>query len=270
LQSLRQCAAEPLNAEDAHLLGALWESAGLGPGFSMLSRRWMELGFQSSRPCDDFRGVGLLGLRQLLHFAQAKNGGLAMLHEWNRSPPIAGSQFRSACKQHANVASFPVAAASLNVTHMLVTHLQLREAPGGGQTATPPCSHAVLQRFLRLQHHTLLLTGEGSPPLAGALDLIHAELLRWLAARWRSMQEDGPLSPMHFPLALRAMQQHCIRTLERAEAPWDLSQLLISLRTGGPLGRNAMDTQSSERCNCRLLPALVLALRAVIPPSASA
>ncbi|GAA5840390.1 hypothetical protein JCM11251_006547 [Rhodosporidiobolus azoricus] len=61
---------EPGISEAEALLRGLWETMRPEkelPG--MVGKHWQELGFQNTSPSTDFRGVGLLGLRCLVHFA---------------------------------------------------------------------------------------------------------------------------------------------------------------------------------------------------------
>ncbi|KAI4797796.1 hypothetical protein KUCAC02_024843 [Chaenocephalus aceratus] len=47
-----------------------------------ISKQWCEIGFQGSDPKTDFRGMGLLGLSNLLYFAEHdKTTALQMLHD---------------------------------------------------------------------------------------------------------------------------------------------------------------------------------------------
>ena len=58
-------------SKDGHLLAELWRA--LNPGNEKVppipSEEWKELGFQGDDPATDFRGMGLLGLDQLVSFA---------------------------------------------------------------------------------------------------------------------------------------------------------------------------------------------------------
>ncbi|XP_030218298.1 ELMO domain-containing protein 1 isoform X1 [Gadus morhua] len=77
---------EPYDCENAHhetLLMQLWKE--LRPDTPLtgrISKQWCEIGFQGSDPKTDFRGMGLLGLHNLLYFAEHdKANALQVLHD---------------------------------------------------------------------------------------------------------------------------------------------------------------------------------------------
>ncbi|KAM9782345.1 ELMO domain-containing protein 1 isoform X1 [Syngnathus typhle] len=77
---------EPYDCEnDQHeeMLMKLWKE--LRPDTPLtgrISKQWCEIGFQGSDPKTDFRGMGLLGLHNLLYFAEHdKTAALQMLHD---------------------------------------------------------------------------------------------------------------------------------------------------------------------------------------------
>jgi len=63
------------NAEHEKMLETLWDL--LRPGIvrsgGRVTSEWGEIGFQGKDPATDFRGGGLLGLHQLLYFAEQRN-----------------------------------------------------------------------------------------------------------------------------------------------------------------------------------------------------
>uniref|UniRef100_A0A3Q2XU21 ELMO/CED-12 domain containing 1 n=1 Tax=Hippocampus comes TaxID=109280 RepID=A0A3Q2XU21_HIPCM len=71
------------NAQHEDMLMKLWEE--LRPDTPLtgrISKQWCEIGFQGSDPKTDFRGMGLLGLYNLLYFAEHdKAAALQMLHD---------------------------------------------------------------------------------------------------------------------------------------------------------------------------------------------
>lgn len=81
LEGLRTTAYDAENSAHEKKLLELWEL--LMPGRKLESRvssNWKDLGFQGEDPKTDFRGMGLLGLENLLHFAQNyKNAALHVL-----------------------------------------------------------------------------------------------------------------------------------------------------------------------------------------------
>ena len=71
--TLRRRAFDEANAADEALLEALWTL--LRPDVrrrgGRITDEWQELGFQGNNPATDFRGMGVLGLECLVHFARA-------------------------------------------------------------------------------------------------------------------------------------------------------------------------------------------------------
>lgn len=76
LELLRNEAFDVFNEEHVALLDSFWLAMKTEkrtvPG--LVSAEWTSLGFQGNDPTTDFRSMGMLGLHQLLHFAQRKTG----------------------------------------------------------------------------------------------------------------------------------------------------------------------------------------------------
>lgn len=74
VERLRSTAYDPDNLEHERSLLQLWSL--LQPGIPLLTRRtkqWQNIGFQGDDPKTDFRGMGILGLQNLLFFAREYN-----------------------------------------------------------------------------------------------------------------------------------------------------------------------------------------------------
>ncbi|XP_064158481.1 ELMO domain-containing protein 1-like isoform X2 [Anguilla rostrata] len=71
------------NPEHEHMLLKLWKTlCPNAPLTGRITKQWCEIGFQGSDPKTDFRGMGLLGLHNLLYFAEHdKATALQMLHD---------------------------------------------------------------------------------------------------------------------------------------------------------------------------------------------
>ena len=92
--------------------------AGKPPGggaFQRTSPRWLHLGFQTEDPAKDFRGMGLLGLSNLVYFGEAYPDVFSRL--------VAAQRKRD----------YPLACAGINVTSMLIDLLRMRD-----EAAAPP------------------------------------------------------------------------------------------------------------------------------------
>lgn len=210
------------------LLETLWSAAFSGP-FERTSSRWESLGFQGADPSNDLRGVGATGLAHLLDFCKSGTGAEAVR------------------RVTRGESSFPLAAASLNVTHTLCAHLHVLRTFGAGSAGATPraglytlCSTNTLRNAVRLQ----LACGLESTSL---LSLIHSQLLRRLFDQWEgrfgtaaslqggSRADQGSTKGaalMAFPPMLAEGAEHMRATLARAKGPWDMRKLLIELRGG--------------------------------------
>eukprot|EP00064_Thunnus_orientalis_P003829 superscaffoldBa00000328_g3840 len=83
VEKLRREPYDCENPEHEDMLMKLWKE--LRPDTPLtgrISKQWCEIGFQGSDPKTDFRGMGLLGLHNLLYFAEHdKATALQMLHD---------------------------------------------------------------------------------------------------------------------------------------------------------------------------------------------
>ncbi|XP_024947079.1 ELMO domain-containing protein 2 [Cephus cinctus] len=74
-EELRKIPYDAENPEHEALLMKLWDS--LNPDeilTSRVSKQWQHIGFQGDDPKTDFRGMGILGLSNLIYFAQEYSG----------------------------------------------------------------------------------------------------------------------------------------------------------------------------------------------------
>ncbi|TSL04240.1 ELMO domain-containing protein 1 [Bagarius yarrelli] len=83
VEKLRREQYDCENPDHEEMLMKLWKT--LRPDSALtgrISKQWCEIGFQGSDPKTDFRGMGLLGLHNLLYFAEHdKAAALQMLHD---------------------------------------------------------------------------------------------------------------------------------------------------------------------------------------------
>ncbi|WAQ99554.1 ELMD2-like protein [Mya arenaria] len=69
VENLRQIKFSSENSDHEKKLMKLWGILGQGEALtSRISSQWTQIGFQGNDPMTDFRGMGLLGLEQLLYF----------------------------------------------------------------------------------------------------------------------------------------------------------------------------------------------------------
>jgi hypothetical protein len=96
------------NAEHEKVLKSLWSALKDEPLANRKSKQWTEIGFQGDDPATDFRGMGLLGLKQLVFFAE-RFPDSARLVLTNSLHPVHG---------------YPFACTGINLTHLVWTLLR--------------------------------------------------------------------------------------------------------------------------------------------------
>mmetsp|Transcript_21630 Transcript_21630/g.35694 ORF Transcript_21630/g.35694 Transcript_21630/m.35694 type:complete len:285 (+) Transcript_21630:81-935(+) len=231
------------------LLRSLWRTISPEVEFCRCSWRWLRLGFQGDNPTDDLRGVGALGLKQLVHFLESGAGHVVLR------------------QNDAVTVPFPLAAASFNVTHLLTVFLQLSSAPAPG----PRCSDATYCLIARL----------AAVSFPQFLDLIHAEVLRALADRWFRMQTPSSICAvprtitiMHFPSVLEVISTRTREALTIAPSrSFTLPDFLLQLRAAlrDPDWRiTAFSGKSTSSCTTQVVPTLVALLAFAGVPTADA
>jgi len=70
LEAKRASSFDPTREEHEDMLKELWALLQPDVPFERNSKNWSDIGFQGKDPVTDFRGQGLLGLHNLLHFCQ--------------------------------------------------------------------------------------------------------------------------------------------------------------------------------------------------------
>lgn len=100
------------SSEEAHvkLLRRLW-ACGFGHDqpFQLHSERWVHLGFQSADPAKDFRGMGVLGLANLVYFGE---------HYADVFQRLVSAQRKR---------DYPLACAGINITSLLLELLNMKD-----------------------------------------------------------------------------------------------------------------------------------------------
>ena len=123
--ALKATAYSSADASHERLLRRLWNCG--FPGVEMSERvteQWLRIGFQGADPATDFRGMGVLGLQNLVYFGE-------------HYPEVFQ---RLVSKQRKR--DYPLACAGINVTAMLVDLLRLRDCDGSEVAARPPFESA--------------------------------------------------------------------------------------------------------------------------------
>ncbi|KAG9338685.1 hypothetical protein JZ751_025353, partial [Albula glossodonta] len=124
VEKLRREPYDSENSEHEEMLLKLWKT--LRPDTPLtgrVSKQWCEIGFQGSDPKTDFRGMGLLGLHNLLYFAEHdKATALQVLHDslQPRQRSDCASWVNPAVLQHNDCASAPSMKDSPASLHSLI------------------------------------------------------------------------------------------------------------------------------------------------------
>ena len=110
LHSLKCTPYDPREKQHVELLTRLWACAfGADSKCALVSDRWIHLGFQSSEPAKDFRGMGILGLANLVYFGEHYADVFQRL--------VAAQRKRD----------YPLACAGINITSLLLELLNMRD-----------------------------------------------------------------------------------------------------------------------------------------------
>ena len=110
MRAMASTAYDSRNPAHERDLLLLWELLRPGrPLSARVSREWGDLGFQGSDPATDFRGMGVLGLAQLLAFARYRAGAVAQ------------SALSLSCHPKYG---FPMAITGINITAWLLQSLE--------------------------------------------------------------------------------------------------------------------------------------------------
>jgi len=121
IQSLFEDTFDKERPEHVSLLQRLWEASNLGVSdqehdppipFELQTNRWKDLGFQRNDPVSDLRATGLLGLQNLVYFAE-------------EHPTIFLHMARD--QQQSSEMEYPFATASINITYLMIQLLGLRK-----------------------------------------------------------------------------------------------------------------------------------------------
>eukprot|EP01025_Chloroclados_australasicus_P004692 TRINITY_DN1121_c2_g3_i1.p1 TRINITY_DN1121_c2_g3~~TRINITY_DN1121_c2_g3_i1.p1 ORF type:complete len:305 (+),score=42.59 TRINITY_DN1121_c2_g3_i1:62-916(+) len=113
LRKLLQTDFDPENQEHQEQLRKLWEAGFPGVEYGGIKNpKWKEMGWQGEDPSTDFRGAGMLGLYNLLYFADNSPNTFMIL--LNKSDGVRSEW------------EYPFGAAGINVTFSLVEMFNLR------------------------------------------------------------------------------------------------------------------------------------------------
>lgn len=138
VESLRATAYDPNNLVHERSLLHLWSL--LQPGVPLLSRvtkQWQNIGFQGEDPKTDFRGMGLLGLENLLYFAKEYNSAAKHILSHSHHP------------KHG----YSFAIVGINLTHMAYRLLNDGSAKSHVFNVTTASHDGDLMPALKHFHH---------------------------------------------------------------------------------------------------------------------
>ena len=102
IQNLRSLSYDPTDSSHKKMLENLWIQLSDEPLRGMVSKQWTDIGFQGDDPSTDFRGMGLLGLDNLLFFSTVYKEAARHILQHSLHP----------------IHGFPFAIVGINLTHM--------------------------------------------------------------------------------------------------------------------------------------------------------
>lgn len=143
LSALRTVARPKATVEDPEYLSsvkALWTVLWPTEEWSAVSSNWRAFGFQSNDPITDFRGAGLLGLKQLLYLATVY--------------PKEFSEIRGTSED------YPFAISALNITYHLKYSFQLAEETNASLPHTLRARPRQMKAFARLNNQDIDVINE--------------------------------------------------------------------------------------------------------------
>lgn len=89
LIKLKNTHYDPNSSSHVSLLSRLWKQCFPDQAFQPVSDEWKRIGFQGKSPATDFRGMGLLGLHNLVYFAESYSDQVHRLVQSEREYPLA-------------------------------------------------------------------------------------------------------------------------------------------------------------------------------------
>ncbi|MBN3313881.1 ELMD1 protein, partial [Atractosteus spatula] len=120
VEKLRREPYDSENPEHEDLLLKLWKC--LRPDAALkgrITKQWCEIGFQGSDPKTDFRGMGLLGLHNLLYFAEHDNTtALQVLHDSLQPKHSKMSELEWEKKKFDKAIGYSFAIVGINITDL--------------------------------------------------------------------------------------------------------------------------------------------------------
>ena len=230
-EELRQVSFDNNNALHQDMLESLWEQ--LCPGVSRepevaalaragslddaaktiatrKSKSWGRIGFQGLDPVTDLRGMGLLGLLHLVHFARTRHSRTVL--EWSQAP-VNGPE----------VKFFPFACASIQITNFvlqlarerLLGHVMIlgmeRDAHLSGVRVADVSADTAERRMKQLVAEVcggtgmMLLPSDLVWQSMTVLNDIHTEIFILLGEEW---QRVNPPDVMSFPSIMKQVEKN--------------------------------------------------------------
>ncbi|GAB5367003.1 hypothetical protein AAMO2058_001192500 [Amorphochlora amoebiformis] len=201
---IREQNAEPFDIEekgDREMLNRLWKIAFPTeelPDLNQREDKWKYVGYQNARPETDFRAAGRTGLKQQLKFAEA---------------------FPDMFRRILAEGKYPWAAASINITEILVTHLKLR-------VPQPRIGPIPIRNIYNLQAFASLTTSasKGKDIKNGqffmtAFNELHILSTLLLDAVWnKRLADDRSTNLLHFNFALEDVSKIIAKVIDEHPA----------------------------------------------------
>lgn len=228
-EELRQISFDNTNSLHQDLLESLWEQ--LCPGLiressitnnqkdgangvnsvtdaavaARKSKSWGRIGFQGLDPVTDLRGMGLLGLLQLVHFARTSHSDHVL--EWSQAPA-----------NGPEVKFFPFACASIQITHLvlqlarerLLGHVMVSgtERVNWSGMRTAEYQSVVATMAERRMKQLVREVCGGTEMVWSSINLlndVHSEIFILLGEAWK---RENPPDVMSFPSIFKSVEKN--------------------------------------------------------------
>jgi hypothetical protein len=188
-----------------HLLQKLWSLLSDQPLHTIEDERWKTFGFQNANPRSDFRGGGLLSLKQMVYFC---------FHHQKRVLEMSKPEHQ-----------YLFAVSSINVTFFLIKYYHMAEDISFPRDKRSIASRKALKSFCMILDDDEEL-----------LNRIHSFLTNELFEIWLKMEAANPkLSLMDFPQAFGYLKKKYIKVTKR-KIYKDLGNLIQSfIKVKSPL-----------------------------------
>jgi hypothetical protein len=199
METLRTTAFDKTNKNHIDLLHSLWNLLcpnrsrvplnSQGADDPIKSKSWGTIGFQGVDPSTDFRGMGMLGLFQLVHFARSRHSKTVL-------------KISQAPENGPEVKFFPFACAGIQITNLVLTLARerlLSYVMTNGEMSCPSVQENQLTQLARKQMKNLLKVVSPESSIIDwnyfcLLNDVYCEIFIMLGDEWRNQNPPDVMS----------------------------------------------------------------------------